>query len=110
MCPDCGNKYTLSRKLTYVAPPQGEKEPVAATKDFVKEVVTYMVTDDLMVKPMSAISSIALLNKFNVKDVGALQEKVVTFGMEEALELLKASFESKTVLTNVFMSHVKVEK
>ncbi|KAM3374710.1 hypothetical protein P3S68_013424 [Capsicum galapagoense] len=110
MCPDCGNKYTLSRKLTYVAPPQGEKEPVAATKGFVKEVVTYMVTDDLVVKPMSAISSIALLNKFNVKDVGALQEKVVTFGMEEALELLKSSFESKTVLTNVFMSHVKVEK
>ncbi|XP_060195814.1 uncharacterized protein LOC132625032 [Lycium barbarum] len=107
ICPDCG-RNTLSRKLSYFAP-QGVKEPVAATKGFVKEVVTYMVMDDLEVKPMSAISSIALLNKFNVKDVGVLQEQVVSFGMEEALELLKASFESKTVLTNVFMSHIKVE-
>ncbi|XP_059274707.1 uncharacterized protein LOC132029474 [Lycium ferocissimum] len=102
-------QYPMSRKLMYVAP-QGVKESVAATGGFVKEVVTYMVMDDLVVKPMSTISSITLLNKFNVKDVGVLQEEVVNFGMEEALKLLKASFESKIVLTNVFMSFIKVEK
>ncbi|RVX13796.1 hypothetical protein CK203_010334 [Vitis vinifera] len=37
---------------------------------FVRGVVTYMVMDDLVVKPMSTISSITLLNKFNVKEVG----------------------------------------
>ncbi|KAL3521034.1 hypothetical protein ACH5RR_019183 [Cinchona calisaya] len=63
---------------------------------FVEGVVTYMVMDDLEVKPMSAISSIALLNKFNVKEVGALEEKVVDLGMDEALKLLKTSLESKT--------------
>ncbi|XWS07822.1 hypothetical protein CRYUN_Cryun41cG0024600 [Craigia yunnanensis] len=69
---------------------------------FVKGVVTYMVMDDLMVEPMSTISSIALLNRFNVKDIGALEEKTIKFGMDEAVKLLKASLQSKTVLTDIF--------
>ncbi|OIT03492.1 PREDICTED: uncharacterized protein LOC109226338 [Nicotiana attenuata] len=104
VCPDCG-RCTMTRRLTYVAP-RGVKEAATATGGFVKEMVTYIVMDDLVVKPMSAISSIALLNKFNVKDVGVLEEKVVNLGMEEALMLLKASFESKTVLKSVYMSTV----
>ena len=36
-----------------------------------------------MVKPMSTISSITLLNNFNVKEVGGLEEKVVDLGLEE---------------------------
>ncbi|CAN1131056.1 hypothetical protein LINPERHAP2_LOCUS6178 [Linum perenne] len=70
---------------------------------FVKGVVTYMVMDDLEVKPMSTISSITLLNKFNIQQVGALEEKVVELGMDEGLNLLKASLQSKTVLTRVFL-------
>ena len=50
---------------------------------YVKGVVTYMVMDDLVVKPMSTISSIALLQKFSVKEVGALEERVVDLGMDE---------------------------
>ncbi|XP_059302029.1 uncharacterized protein LOC132053958 [Lycium ferocissimum] len=107
LCPSC--RCYMTSLLTYVAP-AGVKKAVAATGVFVKEVVTYMVMDDLVVKPMSTISSIALLNKFNVRDVGVLEEEVVSFGMDEALELLKASFESKEVLTSVFMSRVKVRK
>lgn len=52
-------------------------------RGFVRGVVTYMVMDDLEVMPMSTISSIALLTKFNVRDVGALEEKVVKVGVEE---------------------------
>nr|KAJ0221673.1 hypothetical protein LSAT_V11C200093160 [Lactuca sativa] len=70
---------------------------------FVKGVVTYMVSDDLVVKPMSTISSITMLNKFNVKEVGCLEEKVVSLEMKEGLMLLKASFQSKNVLTSVFL-------
>ncbi|MBA0600455.1 hypothetical protein Gorai_006642 [Gossypium raimondii] len=44
---------------------------------------------------------------FNVTDVGALQEKVVDLGMNEALWLLKASLKSKTVLTSVFLGNKK---
>ncbi|CAL1381859.1 unnamed protein product [Linum trigynum] len=38
----------------------------------VKGVVTYMVMDNLEVMPMSTISSIALLNKFNITELGSL--------------------------------------
>ncbi|KAM3232546.1 hypothetical protein P3L10_017905 [Capsicum annuum] len=49
-------------------------EAVASTgTGFVKEAVKYMVMDDLVVEPISVVSSITALNKyFNVKDVGAL--------------------------------------
>ncbi|CAN0898004.1 hypothetical protein LINGRAHAP2_LOCUS19457 [Linum grandiflorum] len=70
---------------------------------FVKEVVTYMVMDNLEVKPMSTISSIALLHKFNIQQVGDVEEKVVELGMDEGLNLLKVSLQSKTVLTTVFL-------
>ena len=59
------------------------KETSSSKSGFVKEIVTYMVMDDLVILPMSTISSITLLNKFNVKEVGALQEKVVKLGMAE---------------------------
>ncbi|WMV35342.1 hypothetical protein MTR67_028727, partial [Solanum verrucosum] len=80
---------------------------VNATKGFVKEVVAYMVMDDLVVKPMSAIYSIALLDKFNnIKDFSVLLEiNEHSYSMIlQALRLVKASLESKTVLTNIFMS------
>ncbi|CAM8952215.1 unnamed protein product [Rhodiola kirilowii] len=63
-----------------------------------------MVMDDLAVKPMSTISSISLLNTFNIKDVGVLEETTVTVDMAEGLKLLRASLHSKTVLTDVFLS------
>ncbi|XVE69087.1 hypothetical protein DITRI_Ditri09bG0122000 [Diplodiscus trichospermus] len=61
-----------------------------------KGVVTYMVMDDLMVEPVSTISSVALLYSFKIKDIGVLQEKIIKIGLDEA------SSQSKTMLTNVF--------
>ncbi|KAG6644050.1 hypothetical protein I3843_08G028200 [Carya illinoinensis] len=70
---------------------------------FVKKSVAYMVMDDLKMKPMSANTFITLLLEYNVKDVGAIEEKVVALGMDECLKLLKAALQSKTVLTDVFL-------
>ncbi|CAA0840182.1 Unknown protein [Striga hermonthica] len=99
-CPHCGRK--METGLSYVAgPPRKQEGP--GEGGFVKEVVTYMVMDDLVVMPMSTISSITLLNKFNVKEVGCLEEKVVDFGIDEAVKLLKASLQSKKVLTDVYL-------
>ncbi|KAH6774702.1 hypothetical protein C2S51_013106 [Perilla frutescens var. frutescens] len=100
VCPSCSQSMTKS--LEYVAPPAVQGAAVGV--GIVKEVVTYMVMDDLVVNPMSTISSITLLNKFSVKDVGALEEKVVNLGMNEAVRLLKTSLQSKNVLTDVFCS------
>jgi len=35
---------------------------------------------------MSTISSITLLTKFNVRDLGAVEEKVVDFGVDEVFQ------------------------
>uniref|UniRef100_A0A7N2R9R6 DUF674 domain-containing protein n=1 Tax=Quercus lobata TaxID=97700 RepID=A0A7N2R9R6_QUELO len=76
---------------------------------YVKGLVSYMVMDDLEVKPVSIVSStITLLNRFNVKEIGALEEKVVDLGMDEGVKLLKASMQSKTVLTDVFLPKMGV--
>ncbi|KAL8544728.1 hypothetical protein ACS0TY_005091 [Phlomoides rotata] len=82
-CPSCSNK--MSSIMTYVAPPDAVQQEAShvGTGGFVKEVVTYMVMDDLVVKPMSTISSITLLNQFNINNVSALEEKVVNLGINE---------------------------
>lgn len=100
-CPSCGRSMTL--ELTYVGPNSSNSVNMAASGGFVKGVVTYMVMDNLEVKPMSTISAITLLNKFNVKDVTCLEEKEVQVGFVEGVAILKASLESRAVLTTVFL-------
>ncbi|KAM0926152.1 hypothetical protein ACQ4PT_003759 [Festuca glaucescens] len=72
-------------------------------KGFVQGIVTYTVMDDLTVTPMSSISGITLLNAFAVEDLSALQEKTVQLDCNEGLGILKASLQSKTVLSDVFL-------
>ncbi|CAL4958245.1 unnamed protein product [Urochloa decumbens] len=98
-CPTCGNRMAAAAQ--YLPPAGGQQ--VAAAAGFVQGVVTYTVMDDLTVTPMSAISSFALLNAFAVTDLAALQEKTVQLGYNEGLEILRASLQSKTVLTDVFL-------
>ncbi|GKD12308.1 hypothetical protein Tco_1196715, partial [Tanacetum coccineum] len=87
ICPNC--KGSMGVKMTLVMPKDAAKEVEAAATEksnkggYVKDVVTYMVMDDLVVKSMSTISSITLINKFGVNDLSQLEEKMVTFGKEE---------------------------
>ncbi|KAM3353304.1 hypothetical protein ACQJBY_024455 [Aegilops geniculata] len=105
-CPACGKPMT--KEMHWARSDSGGFGQAAATgraKGFVQGVVTYTVTDNLTVTPMSAISSITLLNTFRVRDLTALQEKIVRIGYKEGLAILKASLQSKTVLTDVFLAH-----
>ncbi|KAF9596587.1 hypothetical protein IFM89_012710 [Coptis chinensis] len=65
-------------------------------------IMTYMVSDELVIMPMSTISSITLLKKFNVGDINSLEEKRVLISNGGGLELLKSALQSKSVLTDVF--------
>ncbi|TYH51385.1 hypothetical protein ES332_D10G269300v1 [Gossypium tomentosum] len=87
VCPSCNNVMTQN----------------ATIGGYVKGVVTYMIMYDLVVTPMSAISCFTLLNKFNIKDVGVLEEKTINIGINEGVKLLKASLQLKTVLTDAFL-------
>ncbi|KAD2805082.1 hypothetical protein E3N88_38459 [Mikania micrantha] len=106
MCPNCRDSMNVAMEL--VTP---YNEDVAETKEdvkkknggYVKEVVTCMVMDDLVVKPMSTISSVTLINTFGVKDLSQLEEKIVSFGKDEGLKLLMASLKTDKVLTTLFM-------
>jgi hypothetical protein len=81
-CPSCHS--TMSSQVTYLGQPKTTGTTSGAgAAGYVIDVVTYMIMDDLEVKPISTISSITLLNRFNVKDVGALEERVVGLSMDE---------------------------
>jgi len=69
---------------------------------YVKETVTFIITDELEISPSSTITSINLLNKLNVKDLTNLEERTARVGATEALELLGASLVSTTALNDVF--------
>ncbi|KAF3336462.1 hypothetical protein FCM35_KLT19048 [Carex littledalei] len=101
----CRKKMTV--ELGFVEGSIVKKEEEKGEKGFVKGVVTYNVMDDLSVMPMSTISSVTLLNQFGIKDLSTLQEKTVRLGLPEGLELLKASLQSKNVLTDVFLTKKK---
>ncbi|KAH1045737.1 hypothetical protein J1N35_036521 [Gossypium stocksii] len=98
ICPSCNN--VMTQTATIVNPRKGSSTNKGG---YVKGIVTYMITDDLVGTPMSAISCFTLLNKFNIKDVGVLEEKTINIGIAEGVKLLKASLQSKTVLTDAFL-------
>ncbi|XP_062231153.1 uncharacterized protein LOC133928714 [Phragmites australis] len=101
-CPNCGNRMYTETNLVGSPQPVDAKEPVR--KGFVQGgMVVYTVTDDLVISPMSNVSTIALLNACGVRDFGMLQERTVQIGYKEGLEILRASLQSKTVLTDVFL-------
>ncbi|KAF7811357.1 DUF674 family protein [Senna tora] len=105
-CPNLHCYGSMNTEVKYIIK-GATKETHSGEGGFVKEVVTYMVMDDLVVQPMSTISCITMLNKFNVKDVGSLQEKVVELGMEEGIKLLKASLQSNSALTTTFLKNME---
>ncbi|XP_075645405.1 uncharacterized protein LOC142616431 [Castanea sativa] len=80
-CPQC--QYLMSVNVPYISPAMAKEALSNDEGGYVKGVVTYVVMDDLVVKPMSTTSIITLLQKFNVKEIGALEERVVHLGMDE---------------------------
>ncbi|KAL6847947.1 hypothetical protein ACP4OV_022075 [Aristida adscensionis] len=110
-CPVCKGKMTTEVKL--VAPPDAEESGGAVTaaaadgggssRGYVRDTVTYTVMDDLSVAPMSTISAVTALAALGVTDITGLQAMNVDVGYKEGLALLKASLQSQTVLTDVFL-------
>ncbi|CAL4977910.1 unnamed protein product [Urochloa decumbens] len=104
-CPSCGGRPPAPSGGVQVQLGPGRMilTPSAPGGGFVRGNMTYMVRDDLAVAPMSTISSISVFNAMAVRELGAVEERTVQLGYTEALKILKASFLSKTVLTDVFL-------
>ncbi|KAJ0538396.1 hypothetical protein HanRHA438_Chr08g0343661 [Helianthus annuus] len=104
ICPDCIGFMNVP--MTVVMPEVAETNEAKKAR-YEKEAVSYVVMDNLEVKPImstvSTISSITLISKFGVKDLSQLEEKTVTFGKDEGLKLLMASLKTDKVLTSIFL-------
>ncbi|XP_062194462.1 uncharacterized protein LOC133897680 [Phragmites australis] len=115
-CPACRQPMTVEMRWTpgdahgKLALAQAQDAAGERPGGYVKDVVTFLVMDDLTVEPMSTISAIMLLKKFDVKDCSALEEMTVNLGPKEAVMLLKASLESTTALTDVFSSRISIDR
>ncbi|XP_038678962.1 uncharacterized protein LOC119980361 [Tripterygium wilfordii] len=111
VCPYCST--AMSSPLTLVRPTNEGSSLSSSSSSyfksgFVKDSVTYMIMDDLVVKPMSTISSITLFNRLNLKEVDALEEKTVNLTIDKGWKLLMAALQTKKVLTNVFFEEKMV--
>ncbi|KAF3336461.1 hypothetical protein FCM35_KLT19047 [Carex littledalei] len=104
ICESCGKSCSYTT-LSYTGPSVTKK---AVERDrYVKDGVTYFVMDDLSVVHLTPLESIALLNKTGHKNLSLLEEKTVTLDVQQGLELLKTSFRSKNVLTDMFLAKDK---
>ena len=81
ICPNCKSK--MDRNVTYIDPTSAIRS--SSKEGYVKETVTYMVMDDLEMKPLSTTIVFSLLTKFNVNvnELGAIEERVVDLGKDE---------------------------
>ncbi|RWR83866.1 hypothetical protein CKAN_01264000 [Cinnamomum micranthum f. kanehirae] len=81
-----------------------QKFPDAVTElggSFVAGPALFMVTDELVVKPLSPMLGVSFLSNFNIP-VSDIEEQIVWMGEKEAMSLLGASLISNSVLTDVF--------
>jgi hypothetical protein len=61
------------------------RTPIFATEDgFVKETMTFIISDDLFVMPNLLGTSINLLNKLGVNDINTFEKQTVIIGKKEA--------------------------
>ncbi|XP_038679806.1 uncharacterized protein LOC119980966 [Tripterygium wilfordii] len=101
-CPYCS--ATMSCPLTLVgwSSPSSSSSSSSVEGGFVQAGVTYMITDDLLVKPMSTLSTVTLISRLNLKEVGVIEEKTVNLTIDNVRNLLRASLETKNALTTIF--------
>ncbi|KAF3454607.1 hypothetical protein FNV43_RR05055 [Rhamnella rubrinervis] len=69
----------------------------------------FTVTDSLVIRPISPILSLSILNEMKVPS-NDIEERIVHVGKEEALRLLQTSFVSESALTNAFIRNQKQRK
>jgi hypothetical protein len=99
----CNNSGCSSYRISKIEYKQGNScsscinfvNCISREVGYVKGMVRYMVTDDLVVKPMSTNSGITLLREFNVNDI---EEKVVDLGMDEVWRHSPLAFEYQMLL------------
>ncbi|KAL0384216.1 UNVERIFIED_CONTAM: hypothetical protein Sradi_2815900 [Sesamum radiatum] len=76
-----------------------QEKDMDGKEGYVKGPSMFMVSDDLVVTPCAAISSLSILNNLNT-ELADVEELTFEIGRQEALSILKASLISVSALTN----------
>ncbi|XP_022139200.1 uncharacterized protein LOC111010169 [Momordica charantia] len=104
VCSRCGQSMTTNATYVYGAK---EAKPLEMGGYVKGGMVTFMVMDDLTVKPISSsMSTISVLHQLHVEDVGQIEEKLIYLDINEGVKLLRASLCTSTVLTDVFLHKI----
>ncbi|KAK8915893.1 hypothetical protein KSP39_PZI022629 [Platanthera zijinensis] len=77
---------------------------------FVRDKDNFMITDDLRVIPTSLVKGLSLFKEMQIKEASLLEERVLDFGTNEALNLLGKSLVSKNALTLVCFPDAPVQE
>lgn len=98
LCCECGRE--MNQKIT-----KRKKNVARDVGDgvFVQGLLSYLITDDLLVLPASAMASLDLLKRHGISDKTSLEERNVKVGRKEVLRLFKRLLQSKTLLTDAFL-------
>ncbi|KAL4290711.1 hypothetical protein GQ457_14G023780 [Hibiscus cannabinus] len=93
-------KLTRSREASVVNKPLDPKSPMLITTNSSGYVAknTFVVTDDLVVNPLSSISSISLLKRTEIS-FDDVEQKIISIGGVEAIALLGACLWSSSALS-----------
>ncbi|CAN6696073.1 unnamed protein product [Malus baccata var. baccata] len=75
----------------------------SSARGFLKGPAIFTVTDNLVIRPISTIFELSVLDELNVPFTD-IEERVMLMGKKLALSLLVASFASDSALTNAFIS------
>ncbi|CAN1234172.1 hypothetical protein LINPERPRIM_LOCUS4139 [Linum perenne] len=104
ICPDCNKPMDIKIEYHDAANSKTANSKTGGQEGgFVKGAASYMIMDNLEVKAMSTVSIMAAFSRVSIKDVGALEEKVVKVTSAEGLKILKASLTTQAVLSTVFL-------
>ncbi|XP_021821342.1 uncharacterized protein LOC110762921 [Prunus avium] len=80
-----------------------------SAQGFLKRPAKFVVTDNLVVRPISRILELQVLKDLNVP-VTDIEDQIVHVGKKEALHLLLASFLCDSALTNTFVADLREPK
>ncbi|CAN6696078.1 unnamed protein product [Malus baccata var. baccata] len=97
-----------SVKLNVVDPKSHEDRDESA-QGFLKGPATFTVTDNLVVRPLSLILEMSVLQELKVP-LTDIENHIVHMGKREALLLLVASFVGDSALTNTFIRELREPK
>ncbi|KAJ9550992.1 hypothetical protein OSB04_015037 [Centaurea solstitialis] len=97
-----------SYEIRYHEPKLYLKDPRDLEDRYLKSPSKFMLTDDLVVTPLSSISVFAMLNKLKVP-LNDVEQHAIVIGITEGLKILNAALESNSAFTDGLLAEI-IEK